>query len=54
LFLVAIQHNNSDLVITVVVFDAHVTMHRDKFHVINPTRCTNFSNLFLEWNFTCL
>jgi len=23
------------------------------FLVIKPTRCTNFSNLFLEWNSTC-
>ena len=23
------------------------------FHIIKPTRCTNFSNLFLEWNSTC-
>jgi len=29
-------------------FDIHVTVHRDKFLVIKPTRCTNFSNLF--WN----
>jgi len=34
-------------------FDVHVTVHRDKFLIINPTRCTNFSNLFLEWNSTC-
>ena len=30
-------------------FDVHMTMHRDKFLIIKPTRCTNFSNLFLEW-----
>jgi len=24
-----------------------------KFLTIKPTRCTNFSNLFLEWNSTC-
>jgi len=30
-----------------------VTVHRDKFLIIKPTRCTNFSNLFLEWNSTC-
>jgi hypothetical protein len=24
-----------------------------KFLIIKPTRCTNFSNLFLEWNSTC-
>ena len=29
-------------------FDVHVTVHRDKFLIIKPTRCTNFSNLFLE------
>ena len=33
--------------------DIHVTVHRDKFLIIKPTRCTNFSNLFLEWNSTC-
>jgi len=31
-----------------VVFDVHVTVHRDKVLKIKPTRCTNFSNLFLE------
>ena len=30
-----------------------MTVHRDKFLIIKPTRCTNFSNLFLEWNSTC-
>ena len=33
-------------------FDVHVTMHHDKFPVIKPTRCTKFSNLFLERNST--
>jgi len=33
--------------------DVHVTVHRDKFLIIKPSRCTNFSNLFLEWNSTC-
>jgi len=28
--------------------DIHVTVHRDKFLIIKPTRCTNFSSLFLE------
>jgi hypothetical protein len=28
-------------------------MHRVKFLIIKPSRCTNFSNLFLEWNSTC-
>jgi len=34
-------------------FAVHVTVHRDKFLTIKPTRCTNFSNLFLEWKSTC-
>jgi len=34
-------------------FAVHVTVHRDKFLIIKPTRCTNFSNLFFEWNSTC-
>jgi len=29
-------------------FDVHVPVHCVKFLVIKPTRCTNFSNLFLE------
>jgi len=29
-------------------FDVHMTIHRSKFLVIKPTRCTDFSNLFLE------
>jgi len=29
-------------------FDFYVTVHHDKFLTIKPTRCTNFSNLFLE------
>jgi len=29
-------------------FDVHVTVHRVKFLMIKQTRCTNFSNLFLE------
>ena len=33
--------------------DDHVTVHRVKFLTIEPTRWTNFSNLFLEWNSTC-
>jgi len=34
-------------------FDVHVTMHRVKFLIIKATRCTDFWNLFLEWNSTC-
>ena len=37
----------------VFLFDIHVAVHRDKFLIIKPTRCTNFSNLFLNWNSTC-
>ena len=39
--------------IFIVVLDVHVTVHRDRFLIIKPTRCANFSNLFLEWNSTC-
>jgi len=35
-------------------FVAHVAMHHDKFLIIEPTRCNNFSKfLYLEWNSTC-
>ena len=34
-------------------FDVHATVHLGKFLIIKLTRCTNFSNLFLEWNCTC-
>jgi len=34
----------------VKLFAVHVTVHRDIFLIIKPTRCTNFSNLF--WNET--
>ena len=33
-------------------FDVQVTVHRDKFLLIKPTRCTNFSNLFFFCNKT--
>jgi len=33
-----------------VKFGVHVTVHRDKFLTIKPTRCTDFSDLF--WNET--
>jgi len=36
-----------------IQFDVHVTVHCDKFLIIKPTRCTNFSNLFLDLNSTC-
>ena len=40
-------------VLILLVFDVHVTVHRGKFLIIKPTRCTNYSNLFLELNSTC-
>ena len=33
----------SCMVLTDIKFDAHVTVHRDKFLIIKPTRCTDFS-----------
>jgi len=30
-----------------------VTVHRDKRLIIKPTRCANYSYLFMECNFTC-
>ena len=35
---------------SMLYFDVHVTVHRDKFLIIKPTSWTNFSNLF--WNET--
>jgi len=35
------------------LFEVHVTVHRDKFLIIKPTKSTNSSNVFLEWNSTC-
>jgi len=29
-------------------FGVHVTVHRNKFLIKKTTRCTNFTNLFLE------
>ena len=34
-------------------FDVHVTVHHVKNLIIKPTRCTDFSNLFLELNSAC-
>jgi hypothetical protein len=35
-------------------FDVHMTVHRGKFLIIKPTRCTEFSNLFLLYYYsTC-
>jgi len=36
----------------VILTSYHVTVHRVKFLIIKPTRCTDFSNLFLEWKTT--
>jgi hypothetical protein len=36
-----------------VQFGVHVTVHHDKFLIIEPTRCTNFSKFYLEWKSTC-
>jgi hypothetical protein len=33
--------------------DVHVTVHHDKFLIIKPTGCSDFSNLFLKRNSTC-
>ena len=34
-------------------FDVHVTVHRDKFLITKPTRCTNFSQFYVYfWNET--
>ena len=40
-----ITHSSGNLL---YIFDVHVTVHRDKFLIRKPTRCTNFSNFFLE------
>jgi hypothetical protein len=44
---------NKDTVTEANLFDVHVTVHRVKFLIIKPTRCTDFSNLFSERNSTC-
>ena len=43
--IIFVHHVNETALTT---FDVHVTVHRVKFLVIKPTRCTDFSNLFLE------
>jgi hypothetical protein len=42
------QYHNKVLSEDFITFDIHVTMHGVKFLIIKPTRCTNFSDLFLE------
>ena len=39
--------NNFIILLNQICFDVHVTMNRDKFLKIKPTKYTNFSNLFL-------
>jgi hypothetical protein len=33
--------------------DLTFIVYHDKFLIIKPTRCTDFSNWFLDWNCTC-
>ena len=44
------KSNNLKQEYIVLEFDIHVTMHCDRFLIIKPTRCNNFSNSFLEGN----
>jgi hypothetical protein len=41
------------IIYSILKFDFYVTVHLNKFPIIIPTRCNNFSNLFLKWNSTC-
>jgi len=34
-------------------YNTHKILNKPKVFIIKPTRCNNFSNLFLEWNYTC-
>jgi len=52
-FNISLLRNIFFIATTVRLFDVHVTVHRVKFLIIRPTRCTNFSILFLEWNSAC-
>jgi len=36
-----------------ICFHQNLMLHFNYILIIKPTRCTNFSNLFLEWNSTC-
>jgi len=51
---VTVRRDKFDVHVTVRrdKFDVYVTVRRDKFLIIEPIRCTNFSNLFLFWNET--
>jgi hypothetical protein len=48
LFSVSLSYYAPSVTMNVKHLDVHVNVHRDKFLIIKPTRCTNFSNLFLE------
>ena len=52
IYIYDISHLRVNVVI-LLNLDVHVTVHRDSFLTIKPTRGTNFSNLFLELNSTC-
>ena len=43
-------HGKVDIYLLNIFLAVHVTLHRNKFLIIKPTRSTNFSNLF--WNET--
>jgi len=49
------QGYNSNGVKVTVVTPTFETKHKivNNFLIIKPTRCTNYSNLFFEWNSTC-
>jgi hypothetical protein len=57
IFVIAVNWSLKNIDISAVffffIFDVHMTIYRVKFLTIKPTRCTNFSNLFLEWNSAC-
>jgi len=44
---------NNSLFLKLPNYDVHVTVRRVKFLIIKPTRYTNYSDLFLEWNSSC-
>ena len=43
------EHTGSVYTVAFHIFDVHMTVHRDKFFIIEPTRCTNFSKFYF-WN----
>jgi Rps23 Pro-64 3,4-dihydroxylase Tpa1-like proline 4-hydroxylase len=45
---VTVRRDEFDVHVTVHRDGVHVTVHRDELLTIKPTRCANFSNLFLE------